>query len=112
MNPSEHQGPLNGDELLPPEPEEGWELRAAQHRSDPQVAVRLAATLNRCHLVRRLKGDSLAWAMDHEGVAGQFQPGDEIWWWSKGGFSQLAGRAGYALRRQSKIVGAWLVVMN
>ena len=112
MNQSGYHEPASWSDLPPLEPGEGWELRASQRSSNSKETVRLAKTLQRYHLVKRLKGDDLARALDHDGVAKWFQPGDQIWWWSSGDFSQLSGRAGYALRRQSKIVAAWLVIMN
>lgn len=98
-------------DLPPPEPDFAPELAAEAGRRGPRRRS-CAPAISRRDLVERLTGECLARALEWDDVAAWQQPGDEIWWWSKGNFRLLSGRAGYALVRRGEIVGSWLVILN
>ena len=52
--------------------------------------------------------ESIAWKK----FINQYQVGDEIWLWDRGGWEVMAGRSGYAIVRQGEVVDLIVTAMN
>lgn len=70
---------------------------------------------------REARGDSIGTEYDRPGgfcykdwdeFVNKFQDGDEIWEFDSGGWGQLAGRRGYAIVRDNKVVTAFCAFLN
>ena len=97
------------DVLPPPDPESVWELQSQLSRPRPSRSI--ARSLGLRNLVEKLSGQEQATGLKWAGLSG-LERGETLWWWSMGSFRHLAGRAGYALAKDKKIIKAWLVILN